>query len=97
MARERSEDDRKPVEIDNGRFERVGPSLDRRIEDGPRLHDVVALKANATQVAGYTVDAVAAHQPAGFHLVATPVALDLCQDEVAGMLVNPIKREDRFT
>ena len=61
------------------------------------FNDVVALKTNADQVAGYTVEAVAAHHPAGLDLVAAPVALDVRQDAVAGVMVNPTKREDRFT
>ena len=37
VARKRSQDDRKGFEIDEVRFEGVGPSLERSIEDGPGL------------------------------------------------------------
>src|SRR5271156_6014543 len=89
MARKRSEEDRKPVEINEGRLEGVGPSFERSVEDGPGLQHVVALKTNASQVAGCAVEAVAAHYPAGFYLVAAPVALDFRQDTAVRIHCQP--------
>ena len=77
MAGKRSQDDRKAFEIDEVRFEGLAPWLHGSIEDGPGLQRVVALKANAGEGAGCTVEAVATHYPAGLDLVAIAVALDV--------------------
>src|SRR5271156_4473492 len=82
MAGKRSQDDRKAFEIDEVRFEGLAPWLHGSIEDGPRPQRVVALKANAGEVAGCTVEAIATHYPAGLDLVAVAVALDVREDVV---------------
>jgi hypothetical protein len=82
MAGKRSHDDRKGFEIDEGSFEGLGPGLYGSIEDGPGLQGVVALKGNASQVAGSTVEAVATHYPAGLDLVAIAIPFDIRDDAV---------------
>jgi hypothetical protein len=82
MAWNRSQDNRKGFEIGHDRFEGVSPRLYGSIEDGPRLQHFVALKTDATQCAGCTVEAVATHYPTRLHLVGMAVALDVRHDAV---------------
>src|ERR1700691_4234087 len=82
MPGKRSQDDREAFEIDEVRFECLGPWLHGSIEDGPGLQCVMALKANAGEVAGCAVEAVATHYPAGLDLVAIAVALDVREDVI---------------
>jgi hypothetical protein len=82
MAWNRSQDDRKGLEIDHGRFEGVSPWFHGSVEDGPRLQHVVAFKTDATQFASCTVEAVATHYPTSLYLVGIAIVLDVRHDAV---------------
>jgi hypothetical protein len=82
MAWNRSQDDRKGLEIDHGRFEGVSPWFHGSVEDGPRLQHVVAFKTDATQFASCTVEAVATHYPTSLYLVGIAIALDVRDDTI---------------
>ena len=84
MVGKRRQNDRKGVEIDEGSLEGVGPWLHRSIEDSPWLQHVMAFKANAGEFADCTVQAIATHYPAGLHLVALTIALDIRENAIAG-------------
>ena len=82
VDRERGEDDRDRLEIDEGEVEHFRPSVQRRIEDRPRRGDVVAVESDAARFACLAVQTVAPHHPTGVHPDALAVAFDLGHDAV---------------